>query len=183
MGSDEVIAPRWRYAAAAIAFVGYLGHAGFHVFRGHPEDALWACHIATLMIAVGHLTARALPIAIGVCWLSVGNLFWAIDLVGGGEFYPTSLLTHVMGYAIGWVGVRWMGFPKGTWWRAGLALMVGLFAITRVLTPAAANVNLAFSVHPGWEQIFPWYPLYFGTLNAMNCMVFWGVERLARRGR
>jgi hypothetical protein len=91
--------------------------------------------------------------------------------VTGGEFMPTATLTHVGTLCLGLVGVRVMGFPHGTAWKA-LASYLSLWTLTRAVTPASANVNLAFRVHPGWEDRFPTYPLYFATLFAAAALSF-----------
>ena len=101
-----------------LALVCYAVHAGYHVWRGHAVDALWACHVAALLIAAGALLGRARPAAIGVSWLAFGDVLWLLDLLGGGEFFPTSLLTHVVGLGIGLVVLRRLGWPSPSWWPA-----------------------------------------------------------------
>ncbi len=103
-----------------------------------------------------------------------------IDLATGGELIPTSFLTHVVGFALGLHGVRRLGFPRGTWWKATLAF-VAVWPVTRLLTPRAANVNLAFFVHPGWERLFPVYALYFFAIVALAAGTFSVVERVLHR--
>ena len=67
---------------------------------------------------------------------------------------PTATLTHVGALVIGICGVRLLGLPRGSAWKA-LAGYLGLWVLTRAVTPASANINLAFHVHPGWEQSLP----------------------------
>jgi hypothetical protein len=54
-----------------------------------------------------------------------------------------------------------------------------LWAICRAITPPAANINLAFRVHDGWEPYFSSYALYFAMLLAIAAAIFTGVERAA----
>jgi hypothetical protein len=158
----------------------YAAHAAFHVVRGHAFDALWACHIAALLISAGAFFSQARWAAIGVLWLSFGNALWLVDLLGGGEFFPTSLLTHGVALAIGVIIVRRLGWPFPSWWAAALAFLV-LLGVTRLLTPRAANVNLAFGVAPGWESVFPSYPVYLVLLVGAGALTFFLVELGLRR--
>ena len=82
---------------------------------------------------------------------------------------PTATLTHVgalvdrhlPAYA------SWLSARRA--WKA-LAAYVGLWVLTRVVTPESANINLAFHVHPGWERPFSSYPVYFATLLAAGTL-------------
>jgi hypothetical protein len=53
--------------------------------------------------------------------------------------------------------------------------------LTRFVTPAADNVNLAFRVQGGWENVFPSYPLYLGFLFSLGSLAFFLIDRLGRR--
>ena len=80
---------------------------------------------------------------------------------------PTAALTHIGALVLGIYGVRILGWPRGAAWKAAAAYLA-LWAVTRLATPASANINLAFRVYPGWESRFPSYPLYFGTLFSLG---------------
>ncbi len=162
--------------ALAVAF--YAIHGVDLVLHHAPWDLLWSCHIACLLVGFGCLAASRETIAIGVTWLAVGVSFWILDLSTGGTLSVTSLFTHVGGPVVGVVALRRLGWPKGTWWRAVLALFV-LMAVTRLATPRAANVNIAFSVWPGWQRYFPDYPAYFALLMITSAVTFFAVERVA----
>ena len=163
-----------------LAIACYAVHATWHLAHHRAHDLLWACHLASLLIGFGLLVSSATINAIGVSWLSFGVPLWILDLATGGELLPTSFLTHVVAFAIGIVGARRLGFPRGTWWKATLAF-VAVWPITRLLTPRAANVNLAFFVHPGWERVFPFYALYFAVIVALAAATFALAERMLSR--
>jgi hypothetical protein len=103
-----------------------------------------------------------------------------IYTVTGGEFMPTATLTHAGALVLGVWGVRRMGVPRGSAWNA-LAAYLALWLLTRALTPASANVNLAFHVHPGWEDPFSTYPLYFATLFVLGALSFVAAEVVFRQ--
>jgi hypothetical protein len=167
-------------AWGALACAFYAIHGSVHLARGHPEELLWVCHLGALCVGVGLLLRQPAVHAVGFLWLCVGSVLWGIDLAFGGEFIPTSLLTHVGGLVIGGLAVGALGLPRHSWWRAILAFLV-LQQFCRFLTPASANVNLAHAVWPGWETIFPSYLGYELFLLAVASASFALVEWFARR--
>jgi hypothetical protein len=172
---------RWADGAiAAAAVLCYAGHAGgYYVRVGQPAGALWACHIGTLLIALGAALRAPRLNAVGVSWLALGTPVWLLDLSTGAGLIPTSLLTHVGGTALGCVGVARMGFPRGTWWRA-LAGIVALQQVTRLVAPPSGNVNVAFIIHPGWEAHFSSYGRYWLAMTLLTGVVFAAAEVVFR---
>jgi hypothetical protein len=158
----------------------YAVHAGYNLRYGHPENLLWACHVAALAIGVGLLGGWATPAAIGVIWLAVGVPLWLIDVLTGGEFTPTSILTHVGGLVVGFVGLRHLGMPAGAWWKALLA-MLALQQLCRWVTPAEANVNVAFSVYPWMQPYFASYARYFLAMTALFAGLFFAADYALRK--
>lgn len=164
----------------ALALGFYLVHAGGHILNGHIEDAFWACHLGALLVAVGLMAGRPLACAVGFLWLSVGDVFWGLDLAAGGELIPSSLLTHVGGLLIGGFAVVRFGMPR----YAALLAIAGFLALqvlSRLFTDPASNLNLAHAVWPGWEAVFPSYPAYQALLLTVGFMSFLVVEWLSRR--
>ena len=171
--------PPTRRQLAVLAIGCYAAHAAVHLRRGEPYDLLWACHLAVLLVAAGLLLQRPALNAVGLLWGCFGLPIWLLDIVTGGEFMPTATFTHVGALVIGICGVRLLGFPRGSAWKA-LAGYLGLWVLTRAFTPASANINLAFHVHPGWEQYFPNYPGYFATLLIAGALTFALAEQAFR---
>lgn len=169
-----------RKVEAALLVSFFVAHAIEAVLRHLPWDALWACHVSCLFLAAGALTSSGVLATIGLCWVVFGTPLWVIDLVSGSALYKTSVLTHLGGLALGVRIVRREGVPAGAWWKA-LLTMLGLVLLTRVLAPPATNVNLAFSVYPGFEKWFPTYGRYFVFMFVLNGVSFLLTEKVARR--
>ena len=165
-------------ALGIVAFLCYAIHGALHLHRGAPYDLLWGCHIAALLVGTGLLLRNPTLNAIGFLWSCLGLPLWLIDLATGGEFILTSPLTHLGAFILGIIGVRRLGMPRGAAMKA-LGAFAALWAISRAVTPPAANVNLAFRVHDGWEAYFPSYALYFAMLLVIAGAIFAGVERAA----
>ena len=162
------------------ALVCYAIHAGFHILNGRPEEVLWVCHLGSALVGVGLLRSSAAMNGIGTLFLCMGTPLWVMYLAGGGEFYPTSCFPHLGGLAIGLYGVRRLRLPSGAWWKAVVAL-VSLILVCRLVTPAQANVNVAFAIYPGWERVFPSHPIYLAVMMAPSAGYFFLCEYALRR--
>lgn len=175
-------APRDRAPAvlgtAALGF--FAAHAGQYLVRGQPEQALWACHVGSALVGLGLLLRRPSLNAVGTVWLLAGLPLWLYDLSRGGEFIPTSILTHGGGLIVGLFGARRLGVPTGLWWKVLLGL-APLYALSRWLTPPEANVNLSQRIHPGSEPYFPSYPFYVASLAVLFGASGLGFQGLTRR--
>jgi hypothetical protein len=168
---------RWL-GLLALAF--YAIHCGLHIRAGHAEDVLWACHVAALVIGVGLLAGWPTWVAVGVTWLAVGVPLWLLDVATGGEFNPTSVLTHVGGLAVGLVGLWQLAMPAQVWWKALLAL-AALQQLCRWVTPPDANVNVAFSVYPWMKAYFSSYLAYLAAMLLLFGLLFLGTELVLRK--
>jgi hypothetical protein len=164
--------PRARYSVAALCFLLYAAHAAYFATHGQSlANMLWACHLATLMVGVGLLLGSARLNAVGLLWLCLGLPFWLMDLVNGGDLLPTSALSHFGGLIAGFWGLRQLRFPSQTWWLAASGLL-GLHLLSKLVTPPAENINLAFAIWRGGERYFSSHTLYIVTLLAMSAAVF-----------
>ena len=162
------------------ALVCYGIHGSYHLYNGRPEDLLWACHIGAVLIGLGLIIPSASLSAVGTMQLCMGTPLWILDLTSGGEFMPTSVFTHVVALAIGIFAVRRYGMPTGVWWKS-IGTLVILILLSRLVTPAEANINVAFAVQPGWEEQFASYPVYIVTMVAMAGIYFCMLEFVMRR--
>ena len=163
----------WWLGVLTLSF--YLLHAVRSWARGRYYNAFWLCHMASVALGIGLLTGSPVLAGIGVLWFLVGVPMWLVDLAAGGDFTWTSLLTHLGSAAAGAGALRAVGMPPNVWWKAVLGVGV-LFLFCRAATPPAANVNLAFAVHRGWERWFPSYGWYLLLLLAMLSVVFYAAE-------
>jgi hypothetical protein len=161
------------------ALACYAIHALLHIVRGEWYDLFWACHVAALLVGVGLLARNAAIDGVGVLLGLMGLPLWLADLAAGGEFLPTSALTHVVALGIGIYGTVRLGIPRGAWWGAALVL-VGLIGFCRMTTPPGPNVNVAFAIQPGWESHFASHASYLAWMIGSATVYFFVVERLLR---
>jgi len=162
------------------ALAGFATHAAVLLGRNETPHLMWICHIASIAVGAGMILGRSFPNAVGVLWLCLGNGMWVLYLAGGGEFNPTSILTHVVSLAIGLAGIRRLGLPRNAWVAALTGLFV-LVAATRVLTPERENVNVAFRVHEAWANVFSSHPWDLAILGTTAGALFLGAEKLLQK--
>lgn len=163
---------RASLVAATACFLFYGCHAAWYAAHGRTlANMLWACHLGVLLVGAGVLLAFPTLNAVGVLWLCLGLPLWVLDVVSGGELVPTSLLTHLGGLMVGTWGVRRLGFPVYAAAPA-VAGLLGLNLLSRLTTPPAENVNLAFAVWRGWEGYFPSHTVYIAVLLAASAAAF-----------
>ncbi len=162
----------------AIAF--YIAHGTTWILRGVPGGLLWACHLGCLLVGIALIAQRPWLNAVGVLWLALGNILWAIDLAWGGEFIITSPLTHIGGLLVGIGYARRAGFPRGSW-LAALAGIAALHLLSGYVTPPGQNINIAFGVHPSLKGILPDFQLFRLCVLAAAAVLFFELETAARR--
>ncbi|RMG06772.1 MAG: hypothetical protein D6731_25050 [Planctomycetota bacterium] len=164
---------------AFLAYSFYAAHATYFLWVGRPENLLWGCHLAVLGVGTGLLLRVPLFAGMGMISLLWGVPLWLLDVFTGGEFLPTSVLTHVGGALLGLVALRRLGIPRGTWWVLW-ATTVGLVFFSRLFSRLHENVNLCWGPPPGWDAL-PGYPTFGALLFGGAALTFWACERLLRR--
>jgi hypothetical protein len=175
--------PRSQLAAwGAAVLVAYALHAGFHTSRDEAWNLMWACNVATVALAAGCMARQRWLVAVALCWLGLGTPLWLLDLINGGEWTITSTVIHVGAPLVAIGAARTLTVPRGTWLVA-ITGLAALMAASRLVTPRALNVNLAYGVYAGWEALFPDPRVYYAALVAVSALAFWAIERIMRRDR
>lgn len=148
-------------------------------------QTLWMCNIGNLLLAVGLFLEEALLIRVAVIWMAPGLAVWALYVVPtwgvllAGEGTRSQLsgvisstLAHIGGLAVGLFVLRKVRMDGRAWLYAFLWYLV-VQAASRLLTPAALNINVAHSVQPGWEQRFNTYWKFWTVLTLLTALCLW----------
>jgi hypothetical protein len=118
-------------------------------------------------------------VSVGALCLLVGTPAWLANVAAGLPIGITSAGTHLTGFAMALVGLRWMGIASHSWIAA--TLFVGLAqGASRLSTPAALNVNAAFEVYSPLQPYFGSYLGYETALGVLAATMFFGLETVAR---
>lgn len=167
-------------AAAAIGVLLVL-----HAMTWSPSQLLWACHVASALLAVGLVADRPRLVAIGfVFHVGLGIPVFLLDVIVMESSTVTSVLLHTLPLAAGAWALWGRPLPGGVLVRAWLLYpiaMVGAY----LLGDPAHNVML---VHAPYEPAAAWFPALWmswlaNAAAALTCLalgwlvVRWGWRR------
>src|SRR5688500_13094123 len=146
---------------------------GAHYWRinelGHM---LWMCNIGNLVLAIGLFLNNALLIRVAVIWMFPGLAVWLVYVALAWGMFLSSTLAHVGGMIVGLVAIRRVGMDQ-TAWRFALGWYLIVQFLSRLLTPANLNVNVAHSVEEGWRQTFNAYWKFWVVLTVITALSVW----------
>jgi len=171
--------PRWTGLVLLFALVL---HALVVKMPAHllPE-MLFACHIASVVLALGILLRRRDLVAVGF-WFHAGVGLWGclLDAIAARTTTPTSVLVHVLPLALGYGELRHREVPR--WIPLGaFGLLVGAIVLSYLATPPALNVNMAHRVWPPVARIVPSLWASWAANLAIACVLLLVADRLLRR--
>src|SRR5438874_1231891 len=135
-----------RFLLASLVFVSLLLHALSKTLETMGE-MLWACYVASAILAVGLILRRPRWVAVGFLFeATLGFPAWLMDALATQGTTFTSFFGHAAPLIAGYIELRRTGLPRGILLPAWLLYPV-MIAISRWLTPPGLNVNLA---HAPW---------------------------------
>ena len=154
---------------------------------------LWMCNIGNLLLALGLFFELPLLIRVAVIWTVPGVAVWFLYVVPtwgmllAGNFdwkqlfgVISSSLAHLGGFSTGLIALRQVKMDARAWAYAFLWYFV-VQLISRLVTPAAMNVNLAHNIQSGWEQTFSSYLKFWLALSALGGVLLWVLGKLLER--
>ena len=153
---------------------------------------LWMCNIGNLLLALGLFLEQAILVRVAVMWMVPGLAVWFAYVVPTwgmlltGNFSNTELLgvvsstlAHVGGFAVGMVALRRIKMDSRAWVYTFLWYFIVQLA-SRLITPAAMNVNLSHNIQAGWEQTFSAYWKFWLVLTILVAIGSWTLGLLLR---
>lgn len=154
--------PLFFFLAQAIHYwrISELGHM------------LWMCNIGNLLLALGLFLNRTLLTRVAVIWLIPGLVIWFLYVALTWGLVVSSTLAHVGGIVVGLMVLKKVRMDRVAWLYAlGWYLVIQL--ISRLITPAAMNVNVSHTIDPGWQQTFGSYWQFWLVLTILTAFILW----------
>ena len=154
--------PLFFFLAQAIHYwrISELGHM------------LWMCNIGNLLLAIGLFLNRPLLTRVAVIWLIPGLAVWFFYVAITWGLVVSSTLAHVGGIVVGMIVLKKVRMDRVAWLYAlGWYLLIQL--ISRLITPAAMNVNVSHTIDPGWQQTFGAYWQFWLVLTILTAFILW----------
>lgn len=172
---------RWgRTFLAVLVFLSILLHA-LSKTRATIGEMLWACYVASAILAVGLLLNKPRWVAVGFLFeATLGFPAWLMDALATQSTTFTSCFGHLAPMTAGFLYLRRAPLQKGVLLPAWLLYPV-MIAVSRWATPPKLNVNLAHAPWaPGkWAESPLWMHWTFNTIAALVLLFL--AELLLRR--
>ena len=154
--------PLFFFLAQAIHYwrISELGHM------------LWMCNIGNLLLAIGLFLNQRLLTRVAVIWLIPGLVVWFFYVALSWGLVLSSTLAHVGGIVVGMMVLKKVRMDRVAWLYAlGWYLLIQL--ISRLITPAAMNVNVSHTIDPGWQETFGAYWQFWLVLTLLTAFILW----------
>jgi hypothetical protein len=133
---------------------------------------LWMCNIGNLILALGLFFDKPVVVRLSAIWMIPGIIIWFLYVVLTWGVFLTSTMAHVGGLAVSLFVLKRYRMDRNAWRNSfGWYLIVQL--LSRFITPAAFNVNLAHTVASGWERSFQSYWPFWLVLTAVTAASLW----------
>ena len=155
----------------------FSAHLFYYLHHGGVGYMLWMCNISNLVLAAGLLLGQVVLIRIAVLWLIPGLPLWFWYTALGGGWLLTSTLTHVGGLIVGFFALSKARISRWTWVYAFVWYLL-MQQISRLVTPAEMNVNVAHRVYSGWENVFSAYWQFWLLSTLLVGVGLWMMEIL-----
>jgi len=155
-----------------LPLIFFLGQAVHYWHSNELGHMLWMCNIGSLVLALGLFFEKPVLVRLSAIWALPGLIIWFFYVVLPWGVFLTSALDHLGGLAVVLNELKRYRMDRTAWRYAfGWYLIVQL--ISRFVTPAAFNVNLAHSVASGFERTFQSYWSFRLVLTAATAAGLW----------
>jgi hypothetical protein len=167
------LSPRTKFRLLGLLPLIFFLAQGVHYWRinqlGH---LLWMCNVGNLLLAMGLFLEKPLVVRLAAIWMIPGLVIWFMYVVLAWGVFLTSTLAHAGGLAVAMFALSKYRMDRTAWrWAFGWYLVVQL--LSRFVTPAILNVNLAHAVQPGWETTFNSYWPFWLALTVVTATGLW----------
>ena len=130
-----------------------------------------------LLLAVGLLLGRLIPIRVAALWMIPGLVVWFLYVVMPYGVFLTSMLAHIGALIAAMIALQRVRVDARAWMYAlGWYFIVQL--LSRWLTPVEFNVNLSQTVQAGWEQTFSSYWKFWVVLTLLVAAGLWALGKV-----
>jgi hypothetical protein len=170
--SQSKLSSSWFRILGLFPLAFFFAQANHYWGINELGHMLWMCNIGNLVLAIGLFFNNALLIRVAVIWMFPGLAVWLVYVALAWGMFLSSTLAHVGGMIVGLVAIRRVGMDQ-TAWRFALGWYLIVQFLSRLLTPAKLNVNVAHSVEEGWRQTFNGYWKFWVVLTVITALVLW----------
>ena len=152
--------------------LAFLFSQAAYYWRNGFGNMLWMCNIGNLVLALGLFLNQAIVIRVAVIWSIPGLVVWFRYVVMGSGSSGSSMLAHIGSLIVGLLALRKVGVDRAAW-RYAFGWYLILQLLSRLVTPAELNVNVAHHMYQGWEQVFSAFWKFWLVMTLLVAGVLW----------
>jgi hypothetical protein len=158
-----------------LPLVFFLGQVVHYWRINELGNLLWMCNIGNLLLAIGLFLNQAKLIRVAAIWMVPGLAVWFVYVVLEWGIFLTSTLAHLGGIIVSAIALRRVRMDQTAWLYA-LGWYYAIQLLSRLITPAALNVNVAHAVDSAWKQTFTSYWKFWAVLSVITVALLWVVN-------
>jgi len=158
-----------------LPLIFFLGQVVHYWRINELGNMLWMCNIGNLLLAIGLFLNHAKLIRVASIWMVPGLAVWFVYVVLEWGIFLTSTLAHLGGIIVSAIALRRVRMDQTAWLYA-LGWYFAIQLLSRLITPAALNVNVAHAVDSAWKQTFTSYWKFWAVLSVIAVVLLWIVN-------
>jgi hypothetical protein len=134
-------------------------------------NIFWLCNISTLFAGVALLFGKPQSALIGATYMILGLICWLLNVIVNNTFGDT--ISYISHFCFAGLAVYlFIRIPVGRYlWLGCLCWYILAQVLSRLFTPPSENINLAFSIWPGWDTVFTNF-FSFWCFMTLSCLFF-----------
>ena len=165
--------PRTRLRLLGLLPLIFFFAQTVHYWRTNElGNMLWMCNLGNLILAAGLFLDKPTLVRLSAIWMVPGLIIWFVYVVLPWGVFLSSFLAHIGGLAVSMIALKWYRMDRNAW-RYALGWYLAVQLISRFITAAALNVNLAHTIAKGWERTFQSYWSFWLVLTAVTAAALW----------
>ena len=165
--------PRTRLRLLGLLPLIFFIAQATHYWRTNElGNMLWMCNLGNLILAAGLFLDKATLVRLSAIWMIPGLIIWFLYVVLPWGVFLSSVLAHVGGLAVSMIALKWYRMDRNAW-RYAFGWYLAVQLLSRFITAAALNVNLAHAVATGWDRRFQTYWSFWLVLTALTAVTLW----------
>jgi len=165
--------PRTRLRLLGLLpLIFFIAQANHYWRTNELGNMLWMCNLGNLILAAGLFLDKATLVRLSAIWMIPGLIVWFVYVVLPWGVFLSSVLAHVGGLAVSLVALKWYRMDRNAW-RYAFGWYLAVQLLSRFITAAALNVNLAHAVATGWDRRFQTYWSFWLVLTALTAVTLW----------
>lgn len=163
------ISHRWLGLLPLIFFIAQTNH---YWRINELGNMLWMCNLGNLILAAGLFLDKSTLVRLSAIWMGPGLIIWFVYVVLPWGVFLSSILAHVGGLVVSLIALKWYRMDRDAW-RYAFGWYLAVQLLSRFITAAALNVNLAHAVATGWQRTFQSYWSFWLVLTALTAAALW----------